>query len=201
MSGLTSVLWTLQKCVALIFNKKIALVWTRQPFHTVLFRSYNPTEFKYIWLSPVALLLGAQRGAQRKPGFSSYWTTHLPILLRPPVVSAQWRQLSWEWPWTTLTYKWRNITWDDSKALYSRAQPHQLPLVPVGPSVWLSLSAKGWVHQGISPAAAFFSISANKEWPQMVPASLDACHLCAFTAVGNLHCHFPLVSTVPYVGP
>lgn len=34
----------------------------------------------------MALLLGAQRGAQRKLGFSPYWTTHLPILLHSPVV-------------------------------------------------------------------------------------------------------------------
>ena len=149
----------------------------------------------------MALLLGAQRGAQRKLGFSPYWTTHLPILLRSPVVSAQWRQLSRDWPWTTLTYKWGDITWDDSKALYSRVRPHQLPLVPAGPRAWLSPSAKGWVHQDISPAAIFFSVSANKEQPQMAPTSLDICHLHASPAVGNLHHHFPSVSTVPYVGP
>lgn len=55
MSGLTSVLWTLQKRVALIFNKKIALVWTQSHFtlfsQDIYFRSYNLIEFKYTCLS------------------------------------------------------------------------------------------------------------------------------------------------------
>lgn len=54
---------------------------------------------------------------------------------------------------------------------------------PRGPSVWLS-SCERLSSPGYLPSCRFLSISANKEWPQMVPASLDACHLCASLLLG-----------------
>lgn len=192
MSGLTSVLWTLQKCVALIFNKKLSWFGLNSHFtlfsQDIHFRSYNLTKFKYICLSPEppslafrVTLRGSFTFTLTGPhAFLSYSISQQYLLTEGSCHRTGSEQHS---------SKQRDLFWEDSKLWIPGLSP---PIVPCPYGTWCPLISL-WEGQGISQATIFFFSISKPMWggSQMVSMYLGTCEQHDFAAIRNLHCHLP----------
>lgn len=201
MSGLTSVLWTLQKCVALIFNKKLSWFGLNSHFtlfsQDIHFRSYNLTKFKYICLSPEppslafrVTLRGSFTFTLTGPhAFLSYSISQQYLLTEGSCHRTGSEQHS---------SKQRDLFWEDSKLWIPGLSP---PIVPCPYGTWCPLISL-WEGQGISQATIFFfflSPSQCEVAPKWFQCTWAPVSNMTLLLLGTSTVIFPSISIVPQV--